>query len=85
MTGGEKKSKFDRDRRRLDLVRMGRLANSLYYTPMLGIGLENLEPVNRKGEGSKQCTATTTSWEAASAEVAQPRPDEARQRGDMTA
>ena len=69
MTGGEKKSKFDRDRRRLDLVRMGRLANSLYYTPMLGIGLENLEPVNKKGERRKRCTATTMARGAAQAEA----------------
>ena len=59
MTDGEKKSKFDRDRRRLDLVQMGHLANSLYYTPMLGIGLENLESVNKKGGSKKRCTATT--------------------------
>ena len=30
---------------------MGRLAISLYYTPTLEIGLENLEPVNKKGKG----------------------------------
>ena len=63
MTGGEKKSKFDRDRRQLDLVRMGRLANSLYYMPMLGIRLENLKPVNKKGERRKRCTATTMARE----------------------
>ena len=69
MTGGEKKSKFDQDRRRLDLVRMGRLANSLYYTSTLGIGLENLKPVNKKGERRKRSTPTTIARGAAQAEA----------------
>ena len=53
---------------------MGHLANSLYYTPTPGIGLENLEPVNKKGERRKRCTATTTARGAAQAEATQPRP-----------